>query len=327
MTAKINSVSLTHLLSIYLVIPLVLMVVWLDKSYFGQYLLNALPFRPESWLLWIYLFGLPHLFAGFNMFADREYLQFYGWKLAAITLIFLAIPLAVLNLLGNTAMFILFLSFIVYHTISQQFGIAIVAMKQRPGKLFQAWKWSALGVWACLYSLLYTEPVPLALVHSSPIKSSLIQISSVLLIACLFTGAILMWRSSNKIGAAHVFANMSLIACEVALFHAGYFFFMIFIGRLIHELTAWHIYATHDSNRSAVGKPNLIIKAMRFTKLPVYVLSIFAAFLIGAAVTYSASLFTLGTSLIISLSLLHYYSESFLWKNGTIHRQHLGFTQ
>jgi len=324
MTTK--SVSLTYLLSIYLVIPIVLTLVWLDKSFFGSSIMQALPFIPETWILWVYVFGLPHLFAGFNMFADKEYLKFYGWKLLIITVVFMALPLVVMNTMGSKAMFFIFVGFIVYHTISQQFGIAIVAMKQRPAKLFLVWKWSALGVSAILYVMLYQQPIPLALDLFNPYRAWLVNTSSVLIIIFAISGFLLMWKSSNKIGAAHVFANMALISCEVILFHTGYFLFMVLVGRVVHEMTAWHIYATHDSNRSAVGKPNLIIKALSFTKLPVYVLSIFAAFLIGFIVTYSASLFTLGASLIVSLSLLHYYSESFLWKNGTIHRHNLSFT-
>lgn len=124
----------------------------------------------------------------------------------------------------------------------------------------------------------------------------------------------------------HVVANTAMIATEFILFHYGYFAFVIILGRVIHEFTAWHIYATHDRNRNLGAAPNLLFRAFGFTRLPVYALSILLAFAIGIALTYGIFQTGLAASLLVSLSLIHYYTESFLWKGGSIHRRSLQFS-
>lgn len=285
-----------------------------------------MPFRPELWAFWAYLFGMPHVFASLHTLADREYLDFYGSKLLVICVVFLALPFVTTHFLGASTLFLIFMGFAVYHTVVQQFGIALAALKQKPDVYYKLWKWSAIGVGLVLYTMIYSSPIPMALDIFNPARIWMVIGGGLLLATCLFTACVLMWKSNNRVGAAHVFVNTALVALDFALFQQGYFVFIVIVGRVIHEFTAWHIYATHDKNRAAKNKPNLVIKALSFSRIPAYPLSILAAFIIGIAVTYGLNL-SLATNLILSLSLIHYYSESFIWKNGTIHRESLRFSQ
>lgn len=321
------TVSLKRLLAVYSIVPVMFFVVWLDKTAFGMRLSHALPFRPEMWIWWIYVFGMPHVLASMNTLIDREYLSFYRWKLVYVFAGFLALPLVLGWLAGPAAVFAVFAAFIVYHTIAQQFGIAIVAMRRKPGSLYRAWKWSAVTTAILLYAMLYTQPVPLALVNASPLRGWLTQMAGVLVVGHVVAAAALAWHvRKNRLGLAHVAANTVMVLVEFYFFVEGYFVFVVMLARIIHELTAWHIYATHDSNRAKQGAHNMLFRVFAFTRIPVYVLSIALAFALGVALTYGVGRLQAAGSLLISLSLIHYWMEGFIWKGGSIHRRNLAFS-
>lgn len=321
-----NSVKLSKLLWVYAAIPLVLIVVWISESFLKTSLVYSMPFRPEKWAFWIYIFGMPHVFASMQTMMDREYLTFYSWKLLWIALFFLALPLFVMNFIGGIAMFLIFTAFIVYHTIAQQFGLVLTALKVKPGALFSVWKWSAIGVGLALYGMLYTSPVPLVFKYSSFEFQTLLLITKVLLGLTVASGLLLAWLyRANKLGVAYIAANIAMMATEFALFQMGYYAFVVILGRVIHELTAWPIYATHDHNRNLTTQHNWLYRAFNQSKIPTYWLSITLAFALGWIVTYSTNVFRVLAPLIVSLSLFHYYTESFMWKGASIHRKFLSF--
>lgn len=327
MTPKAQeAVSLSSLLFVYAIIPLALGVVWADQTVWNQAVRFNLPFIPEAWVVWIYLFGMPHVVASMHTLADREYLSFYGAKLFWLVAFFLALPIVVTQAVGATAMFLIFTAFIVYHTVAQQYGIAFAALRQKPTVVHTIWKWSAVGVGAALFAMIYTRPFPLALQTASEGRAVLLWIAGILLAANVLAGAALM-RSArgNRVGIQHVAVCTAMMVTEVILFVQGYFALVVILGRVIHEFTAWHIYATHDRNRNLREAPNLLFRAFRVTGIPVYLLSIILAFAVGIALTYGLLQFTATASLLVSVSLIHYYIESFLWKSGSIHRRHLRF--
>ena len=322
-----RGIRLSRLLLLYTILPVVWAMVYLDKALFDSSIYYALPFRPEVWVVWIYVFGMPHVFASMQTMMDREYLEFYGWRLAGIVLFFLALPATITTITGPMALFIIFTAFIVYHTITQQFGLALAALKTKPGALFFAWKWGAVGVGLVLYSMLYTLPFPIALDYYSDQRNLMVSMSQILLAISLGAGALLLWTNrSNRPGQIYIIANSAMIATEFLLFSYGYYAFMVIVGRFIHEFTAWPIYATHDHNRNLTSKPNFLYRAAGLTRIPVIGLSIILAFALGIAFTYSASVFSVIAPLIVSFSLIHYYTESFMWKRGSIHRRHLAFS-
>lgn len=326
MTPEPSSVSLKQLLSLYAIVPIMLVAVWLDKNIFGAYLMHALPFRPEAWIWWVYLFGMPHVVASINTLIDREYLSFYSWKLAYVAGACLALPYVLGWLAGPQAIFVLFAAFIVYHTVAQQFGITIVAMRRKPGTLFRVWKWSAVGAALSLYAMLYTLPMPLVFVDDSPLRSMLTGTAEILFAGHVASGLALAWIArGNRLGVAHIAANTLLIAAEFYFFSQGYFALVVILARIIHEFTAWHIYATHDSNRALSGNHNLLFRAFAFTRAPVYLMSIGLAFAIGLGLTYGLLRLDTAGMLVVSLSLIHYWMEGFLWKGGSIHRRNLAF--
>lgn len=321
-----NSVKLSKLLWIYAAVPLVWIVVLISENFLKSSLIYSMPFRPEKWAFWIYIFGMPHVFASMQTMMDRDYLTFYGWKLLWITLFFLALPLVIMNFAGGMAMFLIFTAFIVYHTIAQQFGITLSALKSKPGAFFYMWKWSAIGLGLALYGMLYTPSFPIAFKFGSLEHTIILQLAKNLMVLMIVSGLALAWANrTNKMGCAYIVANTAVMASEFALFQLGYFAFVVILGRVIHEFTAWPIYATHDSNRNLTVKHNWLYRSFQGARIPTYWLSIILAFLLGWILTYSSNAFRFLAPVIVSLSLFHYYTESFMWKGGSIHRRFLSF--
>lgn len=320
------NIRLIHLIILYAIVPLALLIAVMDQFVWGRAILLASPFRPESWVIWVYFFGMPHVIGGMQMFADTEYLEKYGWRLGRILVACLLLPVVVGAVLGQQAMFLVFMSFIVYHTVAQQFGLTLVALKRPPDLFFYVWKWSTIGVAGVMYTMMYWVPFPIVL-FDTWLREPLMSVAGLLLVSVALSAGLLMWKNrANGLGVLYVGANMALIVTEFYLFSAHYYFLVVIVGRIIHEFTAWPIYVAHEHNRNLVSTPNWIYRWFRGA-LPTAVLALVVAFAIGFALMYSTSIVPFMTSVVISLSIYHYYTEHFLWRRGGLLRNHVNFTR
>ena len=320
---QVVNVKLTYLLGLYAIIPLALLLVWFDQSTLNRAILHSSPFRPESWIVWFYVFGMPHVVGGIQMFADKEYLQHYGWRLLRVFVVCLVVPPLVVSLLGQQYLFVIFMLFIVHHTVAQQFGLTLVALKRPPDVAFHVWKWTAVGVGVVLYSMLYFVPFPLVVFNAYGMREPLLLVGEILLGLFLASAVALVWKHrGNRLGVAHVICNVALIATDCYLFYVHYFFLVVLIGRVIHEFTAWPIYVVHDRNRNLVSYPNWLFRGFRWVASPA-VLSLVFAFSLGFALTYAVTLVSAMSSVIVSLSIYHYYTEHFLWRRDGLLRKHV----
>ena len=296
----------------------------IDKTFLHNSILSASPFRPEEWVIWIYVFGMPHVIGGMQTFADTEYIKRYGWKLMRIMIACLLLPILVWVVFGWQSLFVVFTLFIVYHTVAQQFGLTIVALKKAPGFLFYVWKWTAVGVGVLLYLMIYSEPHPIAVVDNG-LRGPFITVIEMLLVINILSAAALVWKNrTNKIGVLYLIANASLILVDCFLFYMHYYFLMVIVGRIIHEFTAWPIYVVHDHNRNSVDTKNWIF-SMFDRLIPPAIMSLIFAFSFGFALTFIASKMPYFSLLVISLSFYHYYSEHFLWRRDGLLRKHVAF--
>lgn len=319
-------IKLSYLIILYAILPIALAVVVFDRYYLDRAILINSPFRPESWLVWSYLFGMSHVVGGMQIFADNEYLRKYGKRLAKIVLACLALPVAIDFLFGGQALFMVFLAMIVYHTIAQQFGLTIVALRKAPDAIFYIWKWSSIGISAIIYAMMYWKPLPLVFVDEA-IRSPLLLMAALLMSGAVVSSVLLMWRNrENKLGVFYIFANLSLIATEFYLFSERYYLFVVVISRVIHEFTAWPIYMTHDTNRNASKNKNWIYGLFR-NRCPHSILTVLVAFGVGIALTFAISLTPMLTSVLVSLSLYHYYTEHFLWRKESLLREYVSFVR
>lgn len=70
-------ISLRLLLAIYLIVPIVWVVVIVDRAYLHGNLKEVLPNSPEELFWFTVFFVLPHILASQFSFYDREYLTVY----------------------------------------------------------------------------------------------------------------------------------------------------------------------------------------------------------------------------------------------------------
>jgi hypothetical protein len=110
------------------------------------------------------------------------------------------------------------------------------------------------------------------------------------------------------------------------------YFFLIAKPTIVHDITAYIIYSTHDKNRNMNTKHNFIYRLISLLPLPLTlknkvlsplilcpVISIFLTYPLTHNNNHIASY------IVILLSLLHFHFESFLWKKGNPHRRCISF--
>ena len=114
----------------------------------------------------------------------------------------------------------------------------------------------------------------------------------------------------------------------------------ILMPRLVHDITAYSFYVTHDVNRHGVSPQNGLFKMAHAAHIPVavvlpalsflltYLLQAYGDTLIDflAETLFSIQVYkavTLG--LIGYLALMHYYTESFVWAGNSPLRKYIRF--
>lgn len=309
-------VSYRWLLGLYAIVPVSVLVVLLDRGFFGSSLQRALPLSPEDLRLFTVFFHLPHIVASFLIFLDREYLQSYGKKLGlGIPLIIFGTFLLALGFGGET----IFIAMVVstsYHVVMQQVGLTRGLLREA-SKSFEIWKWLFLVVAVTIYFFLFL-----------PRTETYLEVKRwtdpVLAVSVLAMGWF-SWRigasSLQPRGVAYLWANTFLIGAAYLSYLLGYPFFAILMTRVIHDLTAFGFYTVHNYNRNQPTVRNVLFKLPGQTR----VLLPFWTPLLAVAVAYplwEMKGWNQGLNLIvIAIIFIHYFTEHFTWRKGTLHRQ------
>ncbi|NOT84892.1 MAG: hypothetical protein HOP02_08980 [Methylococcaceae bacterium] len=328
-------VSYRVLLGLYIIIPLCLLLQGGDDLFFAGALKAALPSSPNHYLIFQLLFGIPHIIASaITLSSNMEYVQFFKTKLllmtAFIVLFFgvgsLFIPYKVLYLITAT--------WTVYHVLKQQHGIAR-GVYQLPNWAFNA----LLGLSVSAGVMIY---VGIFLKKSFDLsQAALVQNTAAGLCLGLILVTILsQWHIKTRFGKVFLWANTLLVLSSFYLAMQQYYFLAILVPRLVHDSTAFIFYVTHDYNRHQQQPVNFIYRWANCAHIPIFMvlplLAFGAAFGLqkyGDALISNLSLYvfdieirkavTLG--IIGYLSLMHYYTESFTWKQGSPYRRYIGF--
>ena len=310
-----HPISVKGLLSVYVFLPLVLVFIFCDHFFFNGAGRHMLPRNPETLLWYTLLFNLPHIFTSFFSFADREYLAFYKWPLLfGLPLIaVLAFLLPAFNLISTVFMLVLYT---LYHNISQQTGVTMSLMRYKSLSV-QVWRFINILLGLYLYFLIYPPvAIPILQVYALPVLGTLLTISLALTISFVR-------HSKTREGKLYAFGTASIAGVGMIAFMTGYPFFVATTLRVVHDLTAFIFYITHDINRNREKMKNFLYATLLpSTKLFIVGIPLYAIFF-----TFIAQ--QGGTSLVLQafflISVTHFYIEGFMWKNGSIHRQQITF--
>lgn len=329
MDDKRHTVDCRWLLSLYAIVPLFGAIVIVDLIWLESNLLdNVLPSEPEHWPFWTVVAGTPHIIASALTMADREYLGHYRRVLFKPLLLF--VVLATAGYLGPqplslNLLFVILAFYTIYHVLAQQLGLTLMMMGVPPSKLFLSWKWTAIFAAFAIYMIVYGQ-TRVGSLNLGPITLyELLAFVAAGLVAVMIVLALyLSQKSRYRIGTLYLWGNVALLVSVFLINEIGYTVFVIVMPQIIHDLTAYSVYITHDRNRNK-GKPrNILYNLTRTFRLPAYLLLPLASLSIAYALTSNQNHTLIGITL-VSISLLHYYFEGFIWRGNSPHKQHLGF--
>lgn len=302
-------ISKKWLLGIYVTIPISLLIVFIGhlffKNNFEVFLLNS----PENFLIYSFLFNLPHIMATGVMFADKEYISFYKSNLILALIFITFLTFLLPSIIGLKTFSIIYFILTIIHVISQQFGIAKI-LAQVSGIFFQTWK--IIGIF-------------IAIIISTPelfaIEKNILLIVFINFLFFLFT-MFLCHKSKSMLGKLYIFSNFLLIASISFLFIAHYYFFVIFLTRIIHDVTAFTFYIVHDHNRNNKNINNFFYRVFRFTGIPIIILCPLLAVIIAFPLTFATKIVNIQylEYIVVFFTLFHYYTERFVWKQPFLHR-------
>jgi len=296
------------LLAIYAIVPIAWVVVIVDLGYLHGGLREILPRSPEELFWFTVFFVLPHILASQFSFYDREYLRVYRGQLrVGVPLVLGGAGLLYLFDAGSAGL--IFIAVTMWHVIAQQVGIA-GALVGTVSRAFVWWKWLTIAV----FTLGVTN---LAGPWLNWIGAPLLVLTTLLTVRAAQV-------AEPTIGRHYLWATQAM-SLSAGLFAAGgYFCFAILVPRVVHDVTGWAFYLTHDHNRNLVALHNALYRALAFSHLPIVVVVL--ALAIGVNVLLDRHLGRAYEPIILAVSLFHYYTESFMWRRHSIHRSYVAFS-
>lgn len=331
------AVSMRLILGLYCIIPICLFLYVSDIVLWQGALREMLPAKPNQLLLFQILFGTPHIIASsIVLVSNKEYVMTYQKKLLWMTLalaVFFGIGSLFIPYLG---FYVIVAAWTVYHVLKQQHGVAR-GVCRLPDFAFNCLLWLSVitGLLIYLGIFLNNQFDANALFY---LKTAIVS-----LCFCLVLGALRYQRYvTTAFGRWFLWSNVFLVISSFYFYTQDYYLFAILIPRLVHDATAYAFYVTHDYNKHYIQPKNFIYKAAKrcnvsiFLVLPIvsFGLAFILQFYGDAVISYLTEMLfgveikkaiTLG--FIGYLSLMHYYTESFTWKQDSPYRQFIGFSK
>lgn len=331
------SVSFRLLLGLYLIMPLCLLLYGLDMAFWQNALRDNLPTRPTHFLLFQILFGTPHILAStILLVSNGEYFQFYKRQLFWMTLT-IAIVFGIGSLfIPYRVFYVAVAGWTVFHVLKQQHGVAR-GLCQLPSWAYQSLLWLSVTAGLLIYIGIF--------LHNRLEPETLLQLQNAagVLTGMLFLTALYCQRfTEDTLGKCFLWANVFLVISSFYFYVQSYYFFAILIPRIVHDVTAYVFYVTHDYNKHIVVPKNALYRFAKRYSISVFVvlpvLSFSLAFVLQAygdlVVAWLTNvIFGVEINKVVTLgvlgyfALMHYYSEAITWKAGSPYRKFIAFTK
>lgn len=331
------AVSFRLLLGLYGIIPLCLLLQYLDHWFWQDYLRNNLPSSPYHFILFQILFGTPHIVASnILLVSNTDYLKHYKHHIILVT-----IAIAIAYVLGNMLLpyrllYIFVATWTVYHVLKQQYGVAR-GICQLPESVFKLLLYLSVATGVAIYIAIFLRN-SLETDQAYWIKNIATVGCSLLLVAAYVNQHLV----STQFGRWFYWSNIFLVITSFYLFLQQHYFLAILAPRFVHDATAYVFYVTHDYNKHQQEPKNLMYRyASRcgihiFLVLPA--ISFFLAFVLqayGDSVINWVSHYLIGVELykVVTLgflgylALMHYYMEGLTWQKDSPYRKFITFSK
>ncbi len=331
------AVSFKVILGLYFIIPLCILIYLLDNFFLDGQIKAALPTSQSHYLVAQILFGTPHILAStIILTSNKEYLKFFRPKLIFMTLLIGLVYGVGSYYIPYVALYVATACWTVYHVFKQQHGIA-KSVCRLPSWAFYWLLWLSVSAGICIYMGIFLRN------SLDPKIVFWINLTAGTLTIGLILSSVLLQRYVYTLfGKCFLWANTLLIVSSFFLNTQGYYFLAILIPRLVHDATAYVFYLAHDYNKHHQQPENLIYKVANrcnlnvFLVLPLasflltYILqahgnewfNIMAQFFFGVEIRKAITLVVIGY-----FSLMHYYTESFIWQVNSPLRRYIRFSK
>ncbi|PIS04725.1 MAG: hypothetical protein COT81_04885 [Candidatus Buchananbacteria bacterium CG10_big_fil_rev_8_21_14_0_10_42_9] len=313
------SINQNFLIAIYLVAPILGVILLIDYYFFGAYIKNLLPNSPNWWGLFILVFFFPHAIASAFSFADKEYFTAYKKPLVYGLPVIIVAVLLIPFFIGWEVIFLMNLLFSSYHLYGQLTGVTKLLMRNI-GFFYFAWRYSVLAFFMLAYVVLFVPDF-----FGVDFRTYLNPLIYFFAPVVLAFNILALKNSKTKKGAIYLWANFFLFVLALSYYIAGYYFFTFLALVLVHDITAFAFYIAHDHNRNIGEIKNYFYKLFHFTKIPIFILCPLLSFLMAYLLREYSAIY-LVSSVVYFFWFFHYYSELFMWKYGTVHRQYISLS-
>ncbi len=316
------SINPKVLLAIYAVMPLSLICKAIDSLIFNGHVQQALPVDPRVYVWFVLLFMVPHIIASFFSFADKEYFDYYRSRLLRGAQIAVILGIFLPAFAGATILPILaFVTYTMIHVFMQQSGVSKSLMRNAaPYHVY--WQWLGIAIATVIYAYLL---IPMTWLQNVINNSNVFMVVLVIVLIIYNLLALnIVKQSRTRLGKIYFLGTHFIPILGIFYIVVGYPIITLVIPRIIHDLTAYTFYITHDNNRFVKSHSNIIYRATAKLKLPVFVASPFVSILLAFTIAKlnSATL----TIILTCVFFLHYYTESMIWKKDTLHRMQIKFS-
>ncbi len=295
-----------------------------------------LPSSPTHFLLFQILFGTPHIVASnLLLVSHNEYLQAFKGKLILMTLVIIAFFGIGSLFIPYRVLYIITACWTVYHVLKQQHGIA-KAVCRLPSWAFYLQLWLSVSAGIFIYMGIFLknslEPDQAALV---------LQVASALTMALVISTLVCQRYVPSRFGQYFLWANTLLVVSSWYVYSEQYYFLAILMPRLVHDITAYSFYVSHDVNRHGEQPQNNLFRAATAFRLPVWLVLPLLSFLLTYLLqAYGDDLVNLLLQTLFAtqiykavtlgflgyLALMHYYTEAFVWAAGSPLRRYIRFS-
>lgn len=329
-------VSFRLLLALYAIVPLCLLAVWMDQFGLDHALRDSLPSSPSHFVLFNLLFGTPHILASnLLLFGHGDYVRTFKNKLIGMTL-FIILFFGIGSLfIPYRVLYVISASWTVYHVLKQQHGVA-KAVCRLPNWAFYSQLWFSVSAGIFIYLGIFLKN------SLEPQQAQWVwQIATLLSVGLLISTLLSQKYVPSRFGQYFLWANSLLVLVSWYVYSQEYYFLAILMPRLVHDITAYCFYVSHDVNRHGQTPQTPLFRLAAFCRVPVVVvlplLSFVLTYLLQAygddavnlilQTLFSTQVYkavTLG--LIGYLALMHYYSEAFIWSAGSPLRRYIRFS-
>jgi hypothetical protein len=317
-------VSSKLLLALYALVPAALLLLALDQFVFGLEMKERLPRFPQSWAWWVLVFNVPHIVASYFSFCDKQYLQHYKKQLLLVLSLAPALAIGIPALVGPDAFLAFFAVATMYHVLAQQLGISLSLAKIKSSLSFSVWKLTAISGSCCMYLYLFSPSSFNRLLGKATVDAWIPWFVLGCFVLATLASVDLIRKSRTRVGRWFIGANVAMLLTSLLAWRIGYPVFVVVIPRVIHDVTAFSVYIVHDRSRNGEQCHNPLYWFARKWRLPFVVYTPMLAMAINYTVLSEPTELILTIS--YTLALGHYATENFIWRSGSLHRRHLGFS-